>query len=398
MEKKSGWIKKRHKLVIRLLAPVFGVYVRWKYGITIEKFKEQGTRPYLIVMNHQTAYDQFFVALTFNRPVYYIASEDIFSMGWVSDLIRFLVAPIPIKKQTVDLQAVKNCIKVAREGGTICVFPEGNRTFNGKTLHMNPAIASLAKKLGLPVAIMRLEGGYGVQPRWSDVVRKGKMRSYVSRVVEPEEYRELSSDALFDLIEKALYVDEACASGEFHHKKSAEYLERAMYVCPWCGLSEFESRNDITRCKMCDRQVRYLPTKELEGVNCHFPHRFVDGWYQAQNDYINGLDLLSLTDVPVYTHEAQLSRVIPCKNKELLQKKTSISLYGDRITVGDMTMPFALVSAVVVLGKNKLNIYFGKELYQIQADKHFNALKFVNFYHRYKNMTTGEGYGKFLGL
>ena len=70
MKKKESWVKFRHKVVTALLAPPFGLYVRWKYGIKIEKFPEQGKRPYLIVMNHQTAYDQFFVSLTFNRPVY----------------------------------------------------------------------------------------------------------------------------------------------------------------------------------------------------------------------------------------------------------------------------------------------------------------------------------------
>ena len=204
MKKDTTWIKFRHKVILRLLAPTFGLYVRWKYGITIQPFKQQGDRPYLIIMNHQTAYDQFFVSLTFHRPVYYIASEDLFSMGWLSNLIRWLVAPIPIKKQTTDIQAVKTCIKVAREGGTICLAPEGNRTFHGKTLYMNPSIASLVQKLGLPLVIFRIEGGYGVHPRWSDVVRKGKMRSYVSRVIEPEEYKAMSRAELFALIEKEL--------------------------------------------------------------------------------------------------------------------------------------------------------------------------------------------------
>jgi 1-acyl-sn-glycerol-3-phosphate acyltransferase len=178
MSKKENWLKFRHKVVVWLLTYPFGLYVRLKYGIRIQPFRQQGNRPYLIVMNHQTAYDQFFVGLTFHRPVYYLASEDLFSMGWVSNLIRYLVAPIPIKKQTTDLQAIKNCIRVAREGGTICLAPEGNRTFHGKTVYMNPSIASLTKKLGLPLAIFRIEGGYGIHPRWSDVVRKGKMRCY----------------------------------------------------------------------------------------------------------------------------------------------------------------------------------------------------------------------------
>ena len=398
MQKKERWLKFRHQVVVKLLRPTFGLFVRWKYGITIEKFDQQGDRPYLIVMNHQTAFDQFFVGATFNRPVYYVASEDLFSMGWVSDLIRYLVGPIPIKKQTLDLQAVKNCIKVAREGGTICLAPEGNRTFHGKTLYMKPGIASLVKKLGFPLAIFRIEGGYGVQPRWSDVVRKGKMRSLVSRVVEPEEYASMTNDELFQLIKQELWVDEAQATGSFHHKKNAEFLERAMYVCPWCGLSTLESHGDTIHCVKCGRQIRHLPTKELQGVNCEFPHRFVADWYDWQCDYINRTDLLALTEMPVYEETARFSQVFASKHKRLLKKGATVRLYGDRITVDDRVFSFENAGAVVVLGKNKLNIYDGKEIFQLKGSKRFNALKYVNFFHRYKNQTAGEQGGQFLGL
>ncbi len=398
MAKKETWLKFRHKVVIWLLTPTFGLYVRWKYGIRIEPFRQQGKRPYLIIMNHQTAFDQFFVGLTFHRPVYYLASEDLFSMGWLSNVIRWLVAPIPIKKQTMDLQAVKNCIRVAREGGTVCLAPEGNRTFHGKTVYMGSGIAGLTKKLGLPLAIFRIEGGYGVHPRWSDVVRKGKMRSYVKRIIEPEEYNALSNAELYDLIQQELYVDEAADTGEFRHKKNAEFLERAMYVCPWCGLTELESSGDIIRCKKCDRQIRHWPNKTLEGVNCDFPHRFVGDWYQWQSDFINELDLLAHTDKPLYTETVQLSRVHAGKHKELLAEKITLSLYGDRLTLGDAVHPFAALSAVVVLGKNKLNLYTGSDILQIKGSQRFNALKYVNLWHRYKNLTTGDHNGKFLGL
>lgn len=398
MQKTDSWLKFRHRVVTSLLQPTFGLFVRWKYGIKIEKFENQGDRPYLIIMNHQTGFDQFFVGLTFNRPVYYLATEDIFSMGWISKVIRWLVEPIPIKKQTTDIQAIKNCIRVAREGGTICLAPEGNRTFHGRTVYMSPAIASLAKKLGLPVAVFRIEGGYGVQPRWSDVVRRGSMRSYVSRVIEPEEYKAMSNAELFDLIETSLFVDEGRVDGEYHHKKNAEFLERAMYTCPWCGLTSFESQDDLIRCTKCGREIRHLPTKELEGVGFEFPYRFVADWYDWQKEYINSTDLLALTEQPVYEETAKLSLVHAGKYKELLKKEATVCLYGDRITVDDRVFPFAETSAVVVLGKNKLNIYYGNEILQLKGSKRFNALKYVNFFHRYKNLRTGDHNGKFLGL
>lgn len=398
MSKNKNWLRFRHKVVTALLVPPFGIYVRWKYGIKIEKFKDQGKRPYLIVMNHQTAYDQFFVALTFNRPVYYLASEDIFSLGWVSRLIEWLVAPIPIRKQTTDLQAVKNCIRIAKEGGTICLAPEGNRTFHGKPVYINPAIGGLAKKLGLPIAIFRIEGGYGIHPRWSDVVRKGNMRSRVSRVIEPEEYADLSNKQLFELICSQLHVNEACVTGEYHHEKNAEFLERVFYVCPKCGLSEFESNGDILRCKKCGLAVRHLPTKELEGLGSPFPHRFVADWYEWQNDYINSLDLLNMTNEPLYEESVRLSLVHACKDKQILKENAVIRLYGDRVTVDDREFRFDTISALTILGKNKLNLYDGSEILQIKGSKRFNGLKYLNFYHRYKNMTTGDHNGKFLGL
>ena len=397
MKKNEKWMKFRHKVILAVLRPPIKLYCRLVYGIRFEPFREQGNRPWLIIMNHQTAFDQFFVSITFKNPVYFIASEDLFSKGWISDVIRYLAEPIPIKKQTLDLQAVKNCIKVAREGGTIALAPEGNRTFHGRTLYMKPGIASLVKKLGLPLAIFRIDGGYGVHPRWSDVVRSGKMRCYVSRVIEPEEYASMTGEELFAIIQQELWADEARVTGEFHHRKNAEFLERAMYVCPFCGLSAFESKNDRVTCKKCGREIRHLPTKELQGVGFDFPHRFVGDWYDYQSDYINSTDLMALTEQPVYEETVQLSRVTPYKNKKLLKKRAKVCLYGDRITVDDRVFHFDETSAVVVLGKNKLNIYAGRELLQLKGSKRFNALKYVHFFHRYQNIKGGKN-DEFLGL
>ena len=398
MNKKTSWVKFRHKVVYTLLRPVIAPYVAWKYGIKVERFKEENGRQYLIVINHQTGFDQFFPCMAFRQPLYFIASEDIFSIGWVSKLLAWLVAPIPIRKQTTDIQAVKNCIKVAKEGGSICLAPEGNRTFHGRTVYMNPSIGSLARKLALPIAIFRIEGGYGIQPRWSDVVRKGRMRGYVSQVIEPEEFKDLTAHELYERIEKALYVDEGREAGPYVHKKAAEYLERAMYVCPFCGLSEFESHDDLIRCKKCNRQIRYTPTTALEGVGFEFPYKFVADWYDYQCEFVNNLDVLGLSDEPIYEDESQLSEVIVYKRKELLKEHVSVKLYGDKIVIDDQVYPFSEVFAVVVLGKNKVNIYHDKKIYQLKGDKRFNALKYVNLYHRYKNLVSENENGKFLGL
>lgn len=395
---KKKWMKFRHKVVRTLAYWVIYPYSVLKYGIKVEKFKEQGKRPYLILFNHQTAFDQFFVGMAFKGPVYYVASEDLFSMGWVSRLIKYVVAPIPIKKQTTDASAVMNCIRLAREGGTIAMAPEGNRTYDGKPVNINPAIAPLAKKLKLPIALYRIEGGYGVHPRWSDVVRKGKMRGYVYKVIEPEEYNDMSNEELYTAIKDGLNVNEVKADGEYYHKNSAEFLERLVYVCPYCDLSSFVSNGKRIKCQKCGREIEHLDNKKLDGVGFKFPFKFVGEWYDYQCDFINNLDVSQFNDAPVYTDEITFYKVNIYKNKEIIGENIKLSLYGNKIMVGDTVFNFSDVNAITILGKNKLNIYTDDALYQIKGDKRFNGIKYMNFYFRYKNLNSEDKDGKFLGL
>ncbi|MBO5306172.1 MAG: 1-acyl-sn-glycerol-3-phosphate acyltransferase [Clostridia bacterium] len=399
-KKKKKWCKTRHKVVTFLLRDAFHLYIRIVYGIRIEKCPDR--RQYLILMNHQTAFDQFFVGLAFPKPLYYVASEDLFSKGFVSSLIKWLVAPIPIKKSTSDSHAVRLCRKVALEGGSIALFPEGNRTFSGKTEYIKPSLEQLVRFLRLPVAILNLEGGFGVHPRWSDVIRKGKCRVRFKRIIEVEEYKAMPEGELAKLLEKELYVDDTAIPAEYHHKNSAEYLERVMYFCPDCHLSEWETHGDTATCKTCGKQVRYRPDLRLEGVGTPFPFSTLSEWYDAQSEFINDLDLSLYNERPAYMDEIQFSEVILYKNKVLLAEKATFSLYGDRYTVTTenetLTFCFKDITTVSVLGKNKLNFYTGDKVYQIKGSTRFNAVKYMHFYFRYTHILKGELYDKFLGL
>ncbi|MBO5287164.1 MAG: 1-acyl-sn-glycerol-3-phosphate acyltransferase [Clostridia bacterium] len=115
MEKKSSkkkkWMKLRHRVVRNIAYMILYPFSRLKYGIKVDKFKEQGKRNYLILSNHQTAFDQFFLGMAFKGPIYYMASEDLFSKGLVSLLIKTLVAPIPIKNRQLTFKL----FSIARE-------------------------------------------------------------------------------------------------------------------------------------------------------------------------------------------------------------------------------------------------------------------------------------------
>jgi hypothetical protein len=88
----------------------------------------------------------------------------------------------------------------------------------------------------------------------------------------------------------------------------------------------------------------------------------------------------------------------PEKRKDLLKKEATLCLYGDRITVDGQVYSFDELAAITLLGKNKLDLYIGNEIFQLKGDKRFNGLKYVHFIHRWKNIRKGEPYDEFLGL
>ena len=392
------WIRIQHRTLIPFLRELVRPVFCSLYHVKVERFSRENGRQYLVLANHQTGFDQFFPSFAFRQHLYYVASEDIFSMGWLSKIIEWLAAPIPIKKQVTDIRAVKNCIKVAREGGSIAIFPEGNRTFSGETSYINPAIGGLARKLGLPIAFFKIEGGYGIQPRWSDVRRKGKMRAYVSCVLEPEEYKDFTNEQLYQRICRELYQNETELEGKYFHKKNAEYVERALYVCPHCGITHFESHGDQVTCTSCGRSAKYLPDKKFEG---EYPFENVLEWYRFQQDYVNKLNLLEMTEIPIIQDTCDLYNVELYQGKTLAGKGVKMALYGDRIEMTgsvEKCFRFDETETITILGKNKLNIYHKNVVYQIQSDKRFNALKYINLFHRYKNIISEGKNGNFLGL
>lgn len=397
---KPRWVRPRHKVVRAFLYWPFYIFVKLRYHIRIDKVEKGKHSQYLVLYNHQTAFDQFIVHIAFHDHIYHVASEDLFSMGWISRALTWLVAPIPFRKSTSDINGVKNCIRVSREGGSIAVSPEGNRTYSGTTEHMKSSVASLVKVLGIPLALLRIEGGYGTHPRWSDTIRRGKMHAYVARIVEPEEFKAMSNDELFTLIQQTLMVDERQDNNQFRGKHLAEYLDRVMYICPDCGLSEFFSEGDVISCKRCGIKIRYLPSKELEGVNCSFPYRYVKEWYDAQNEFIRNLDLTPYQSQPLYQDTVTYRESIYCKNKRMIDKQALLSVYADRFEVesviGKDFFMFNQMSGGTVLGKNKLNLYIDGKTYQFSGCKHFNAVKYLNLYHHGINIKSDEP--EFLGL
>ena len=232
---KEKWVKKRHKIIFTLLCPIFKLYLKLRYNFTASKDEKATPKNALIYSNHVTVLDPFMIAASFKRPIYYMMNDDLFTLGFLSSIITWLVNPIPKSKSKSDLNAVKISLKVLKEGGTVGIFPSGNRTLSGGSWEVDKSAAKFAKIAKVPLVLYKLKGGYGSDPRWGGSVRRGKMTGGVSKILYPEELEKMSIEEIYEEIVKSLNTEDLTLGWKFKSKKRAEFLERAVYYCPKCG-------------------------------------------------------------------------------------------------------------------------------------------------------------------
>lgn len=381
------WCKKRHKIITAIIRPIFKIHFKMKYNLKVKVHKEMNY-PALILSNHVTSLDPFILGSYFKQPLYYMASMDLFQHFFLGKLIKFLVNPIPkAKSKKSDLTAIKSCIKVARENGTICIFPEGNRTPNGKLGYIDKSIAKLAKSLKLPIVLFNIHGGFGTEPRWGQSVRKGKMHCEIKKILSYDEYKDLELDELYNIVVNNLTVDDLKYYDNYKSNKNAMYLERILYICPVCNeFHSLESHKKQIKCVRCGMEATYNNDLTFTSSNRNFNMRDVSSWYDYQigvikeKEYENGK--------VIYQDEVKLTMPRLFKSKKKLGIG-NFKIYPDSFEIVTKKKTFVFefenIEAVTYLGKKKMNIYYNGETYQVFSKINSNFIKYVHMYYILKN-------------
>ena len=240
MDEGKEKLLRRHRWLWKHVLPKLRFFLRLHYGPFDFAPAPEVEGAYIVLPNHACGGDQFFVAFSFlKRHMYFVASEHAFRKKLLGAVMRWVTGPISRVKGTVAASTVLSILRWLREGVPICIFPEGNRTWNGRSLPLHPTTAKLLRTAGVPVMTYRIEGGYLTDPRWSHTLRRGRLRGGVVRVYSPEELKRMSLQELSDRISADLWVDTDESQSREHipyrGKKLAEGLEEALFLCPRCG-------------------------------------------------------------------------------------------------------------------------------------------------------------------
>jgi 1-acyl-sn-glycerol-3-phosphate acyltransferase len=144
-----------HRL-LRLLRPVGRAWFRSRYDVRTHGEEFVARRgPQIIASNHIGLLDGPLLAAFAPRPVHALTKKEMFE-GHTGRALR-AVGQIPLSRYEVDPSAIKDCLRVLRDGGVVAVYPEGRRG-SGELRTLQRGVAYLALVTGAPVVPLAVFG------------------------------------------------------------------------------------------------------------------------------------------------------------------------------------------------------------------------------------------------
>lgn len=134
------------------------------------------TGPVILVANHQSFADEFFIPLGARRQVFYFAKAEYFTApglrGRAMAAFFHGMGQVPVERSDMRSAAavIDVGVRVLGEGRALGIFPEGTRSPDGRLYKFRTGVARLALRSGAPVVPVGLVGTRDVQPpnthRW----------------------------------------------------------------------------------------------------------------------------------------------------------------------------------------------------------------------------------------
>lgn len=377
---------KRHQMVYKLLCPAVRVFTKWKFNYEYDSLSEiEG--PYLLLANHNLELDPLLIGVAVNKHLYFVASEHITRKGLASWLLMRYLKPIIHKKGRQGVYTVKEMLKTLKSGISVCIYPEGNRSFNGVTGEMMPAIGKVARKSGAKLVTYRVEGGYLTQPRWSKTLRKGKLKGRLIHVYSLEELKGMTDEQVNDAICRDLYEDAYVTQKQeriaFKGKDLALGMETTVFCCPDCGkIGTLRSEKNHVFCS-CGFRAEYDVYGELTDTNSRkYTLTELD---ELQRKTLEAMVEAHQGEEPLFTDEVMLYE-IDNHHQCTGTKQGTLSAYTDRFECCGHVLSFDSMQGVAIYSRNSMVLHQeGLEGHlEVKSGDHFSALKYLYLYNMKK--------------
>ena len=369
----------RHRRVWGLCRRISAFLVKIKFNFSAGINDPEG--PYLVLSNHVTDWDPLMVGASFRKQMYFVASEHVYRLGFRSRLLRFFFSPIARQKGGNAAGTVKTILRTLKDGFNVCLFPEGNRTWDGRTGEFPESTGKLVRASGVSLVTYRLRGGYFSSPRWAGKsIRRGRMTGNIIGVYTPEQLRTMTVSQINELITRDLaedaYAEQARSPVAYRGKNIAEHIETLLFACPVCGkLHTVISSGSKVACSACGAEAEYLDTGYLRGG---FGFTSVSEWVRWQDGIIRQLCEEAGEGTLFSDDEVEVLDVESGKNSRVVGRGR-LKLFRDRIELpGGISIPGAEIGGMSIRGDSVLFIGTSEgKNYQLRSGRVLNAFKYI---------------------
>ena len=340
---------------------------RW-YSADAHRTPRDG--PFLLVANHTSTFDPFWIAWWLLRRSTFMASSALFRLPMLGWLLP-LCGCFPKEKFVKDRDSMRTLAERYEAGDVIVLFPEGTRTFDGRTRPVLPGIGRLVKRLNARVVCARIVNGHLYYPRWARYPR------WIRIQVEYDAPRTWDESATVeqinaDISEAIRIPHEAPPTGAFAPGfRTAEGLPDYLWACPSCFLQEgLVAQGSHLQCRGCQGRWRVTTANRLEGTSSVSVPEAFDTLVEHFGDHpIQG--------------RVSLRRLLPGRRFETVDEgQASIDEGG--LQVGQTLIPFDELHAVSVEVQNRLTVRRGDELLELVPQGQ-STLKWGHFLNRRLN-------------
>ena len=160
-----------YDLVKTVAAPVYKVFFPADLS-GLENIPAEGG--FILCANHLHWNDPIFLAAHMRKRRYhYLAKAEVFR----KKLFAFIlgekgIGAIPIERGQADLNAVRKCMQIIKDGHALGIFPQGTRSRDNTPTPMLNGVSMIAMRAGAPIIPVYIDGPYRLFRRVD--VRVGK--------------------------------------------------------------------------------------------------------------------------------------------------------------------------------------------------------------------------------
>ena len=377
-----------HRFIFVFLRYTVVPFIKLAMGYSCEKRKGPDV-PSIIIANHNIDLDPGLVAMSFSRHMYFITSEHALRKGFGSKLLKFAFAPIPINKSKADTFAIKDMLQKLKAGASVCLFAEGDRSFNGTTSPVPPATAKLVKTSGADLITFRLEGAYFSSPRWAKNRRRGRITGRFINKYSGEELKAMSAGQINDLIEKDIFEDayerQITDPVRYKGKSLAEDIETVLYLCPGCErIGTIRSKGNRFSCD-CGLEAEYTETGHLQGDALQFST--ITEWDRWQTGKLGEI-IDKSGEESICTDEDQKLLLVDAASGSALVGTGTLAISRDSLRCAGREFPIAQITRIVVAGQMLL-LFALKDgrSYEVVSGFPRSALKYREIFRILTNQT-----------